>query len=167
MSTQDDVCELFKEILNNAEARNKSNFTGLEQSAFSYDLSEDGLARISGYLHTKPQFVLTDSAVRNWIFDERIKGEVEWTPVFPGQNGDFLAKTGNGSSIPSSAASWLPATVAPVASRTWWATARTRSIGEGAPAQPARQAALQSRVACQTTASGNGQPSTGKGIPSG
>ena len=58
-----------------------------------------------------------------------------------------LAKMGTGSSIPSSPASWPPATVAPVASRTGWATARTRSIGEGAPAQPARQAALQGSVA--------------------
>ena len=58
-----------------------------------------------------------------------------------------LAKMGTGSSIRSSTPSWLPATVAPVASRTGWATARTRSIGEGAPAQPARQASLQSRVA--------------------
>ena len=99
MSTQDEVCDLFKEILDDAEARNKLNFTGLEQSAFSYDLPEDGLVRISGYLHTKPQFVLTDSAVRTWISDDRIKGEIEWTPVFPGQNG-------TGSSILSSPASW-------------------------------------------------------------
>ena len=50
MSTQDDVCDLLKENLNDAKARYE--FSGLEQSSFSYDLPEDGLARISGYLHT-------------------------------------------------------------------------------------------------------------------
>ena len=89
MTNQDDVCELFKEILNNAKARIKFNFSGLEQCSFSYDLPEDGLARISGYLHTKPQYVPRASAVQQWISDDRIKGEVEWTPVFPGKNGDW------------------------------------------------------------------------------
>ena len=89
LTTQDEVCQLFKDILNNAKARKELNFRGLEQSAFSYDLPQDGLARISGYLHTKPQFILTEPAVRNWIFDDQIKGEVQWTPVFPGKNGDW------------------------------------------------------------------------------
>ena len=55
MSNQDEVCDLFKDILNDAKARVGLNFSGLEQSSFSFDLPEDGLARISGYLHTKPE----------------------------------------------------------------------------------------------------------------
>ena len=38
MSNQDDVRELFKEILNDAKTR--IEFSGLEQSSFSYDLPE-------------------------------------------------------------------------------------------------------------------------------
>ena len=72
MSNQDDVCDLFKEILNDAKAR--LELSGLEQSSFSYDLPENGLAKISGYLHTNHRFLLTDAAVRGWIFDGRIIG---------------------------------------------------------------------------------------------
>ena len=77
MSTQDDVCDLFKEILNDAKARNEFTVSGLEQSSFSYVLPEDGLARISGYLHTNNRFLLTESAVQTWISHDRIKGNVE------------------------------------------------------------------------------------------
>jgi hypothetical protein len=87
MSNQEDVCELFKEILNDAKAR--LELSGLEQSSFSYDLPEDGLAPISGYLHTNNRFLLTDAAVRGWIFDDRIIEEIVWTPIHPGKNGDW------------------------------------------------------------------------------
>jgi hypothetical protein len=52
----------------------------------SHDLPEDGLARISGYLHTNKQTLLADSGVRTWIFDDRIIGEIVWTPILPGKN---------------------------------------------------------------------------------
>jgi hypothetical protein len=61
----------------------------LKESSFSHDLPEDGLARISGYLHTNKQTLLADSAVRTWIFDDRIIGEIVWTPILPGKNGDW------------------------------------------------------------------------------
>ena len=35
------------------------------------------------------QYGLRASAVQTWISHDRIKGEVEWTPVFPGKNGDW------------------------------------------------------------------------------
>ena len=49
LSTQEEVRELFKEIL--IAANERVQISGLEQSAFSYDLSDDGIAKISGYLH--------------------------------------------------------------------------------------------------------------------
>ena len=50
----------------------RTEISGLKESSFSHDLPEDGLARISGYLHTNKQTLLADSAVRTWIFDDRI-----------------------------------------------------------------------------------------------
>ena len=80
MSTQGDVCDLFKEILNDAKARNE--IRGLEQSSFSYDLPEDGLARISGNLHTNNRFLLTESAVKPWISDDQIKMDSGFSDFF-------------------------------------------------------------------------------------
>ena len=37
----------------------------------------------------KKQTLLADSAVRTWIFDDRIIGEIVWTPILPGKNGDW------------------------------------------------------------------------------
>ena len=51
LSDQYKVCCTFKEILNAAHAR--LEMRGLELSLFSYDVPEDGLARISGYVHVK------------------------------------------------------------------------------------------------------------------
>ena len=45
-SSHEDVCESFKEILNAADARIKLN--RLENSSFSYDVPDEGLAKISG-----------------------------------------------------------------------------------------------------------------------
>ena len=87
MSDQDDICGLFKGILNYANARIELH--GLEQSSFSYNLPEDGLTRISEYLHTNNRFLLTDAAVRGWILDRRIIGEIVWTPIHPDKNGDW------------------------------------------------------------------------------
>ena len=87
LSNQDEICDLFRGILNESKAR--TEISGLEQSSFSYDLPEDGLARISGYLHTNKHTELRDSAVRTWIFDDRIIGEIVWTPILPGKNGNW------------------------------------------------------------------------------
>jgi hypothetical protein len=48
LSNQEEVCYLFRGILNESNAR--TQICGLEQSSFSYDLPEDGLARISSGL---------------------------------------------------------------------------------------------------------------------
>ena len=74
LSNHDDVCDLFKGILNESMAR--TEISGLKESSFSHDLPDYGLARISGYLHTNKQTLLADSAVRTWIFDDRIIGEL-------------------------------------------------------------------------------------------
>ena len=90
ISSQDDVCKLFKEILLAADARIK--ISGLENCAFSYDFPDHGLAnnaKISGYMHVNKASRLTETGVRNWIFDERIIGEIEWTPFMPGRLGDW------------------------------------------------------------------------------
>jgi hypothetical protein len=87
LSNQEEVCDLFRGILNESNAR--TEIRGLEQSSFSYDLPEDGLARISGYLHTNNSAALRDAAVRTWIFDDRIIGEIVWTPIMPGKNGNW------------------------------------------------------------------------------
>jgi hypothetical protein len=70
----------LKEILNDAKARNE--IRGLEQSSFSYDLPEDGLARISGNLHTNNRFLLTESAVKPWISDDQIKMDSGFSDFF-------------------------------------------------------------------------------------
>jgi hypothetical protein len=67
----------------------RTEINGLKESSFSHDLPEDGLARISGYLYTNKQILLADSAVQTWIFDDRIIGEIVWTPILPGKNGNW------------------------------------------------------------------------------
>ena len=71
----------------------RTEISGLKESSFSHDLPEDGLARISGYLHTNKQTLLADSAVRTWIYDGRIIGEIVWTPIMPGKKWLSLADT--------------------------------------------------------------------------
>ena len=85
LSSHEDVNESFKEILNAADARIKLN--GLENCSFSYDVPDEGLAKISGYVHVNKASRLYGSAVRTWILDDRISGEIEWTPVLPGKMG--------------------------------------------------------------------------------
>ena len=66
----------------------KSEIKDLEQSSFSYDVPEEGgLANISGYLHGSAKINAT--FVQKWIVDERISGEIEWTPILPGKHGDW------------------------------------------------------------------------------
>ena len=87
LSSQDDVCESFKEILLAADARIK--ISGLENCSFSYDVPDEGLVKISGYLHVDKASRLYETTVLTWILDERIIGEIEWTPVLPGRHGDW------------------------------------------------------------------------------
>ena len=86
-SNHDDIRDLFKGILNESMAR--TEISGLKESSFSHDLPEDGLTRISGYLHTNKRILLADSAVRVWIFNYQIIGEIVWTPILPGKNGNW------------------------------------------------------------------------------
>jgi hypothetical protein len=87
LSLQEEVRDIFKEILNTANDR--LQICGLKQSSFSYDLSQDGIAQISGYLHVNKTGKLTEAAVRTWMFDDRIIGEIVWTPIMPGKNGNW------------------------------------------------------------------------------
>ena len=80
LTLHEDTSGLFKQILD--AANDKFQIYGLEQSSFSYDLPDDGIAKISGYLHVNKTGKLAEAVVRTWISDDRIKGEVEWTPVF-------------------------------------------------------------------------------------
>ena len=45
--------------------------------------------KIPGYLHVDKASCLYETTVRTWILDERIIGEIEWTPVLPGKHGDW------------------------------------------------------------------------------
>jgi hypothetical protein len=45
-------------------ANDKFQIYGLEQSSFSYDLPEDGIAKISGYLHVNKTGKLAEAVVR-------------------------------------------------------------------------------------------------------
>ena len=86
-SLHEEVSDLFKQILDTANDR--IHFRGLKKLSFFYDLPEDGIAKISGYLHVDKKSQLPESAVRTWIVDDRIKGDVQWTPIHPGKNGDW------------------------------------------------------------------------------
>ena len=87
LSGQEDRCYLFKDILNAAAGR--LEISGSEQSSFSYDVPQDGLGEISGYLHVNKTASFTEAAVRTWITDDRINGEDKWSPVLPGKNGNW------------------------------------------------------------------------------
>ena len=79
LSLQEEVRDIFKEILNTANDR--LQICGLKQSSFSYDPLQDGVAQISGYLHVNKIAKLTEAAVRTWMFDDRIIGDIVWTPI--------------------------------------------------------------------------------------
>ena len=87
LSSLNDVCESFKEILRAADARIK--ICGLENCSFSYDVPDEGLVKISGYLHVDKGSRLYETTVRTWILDERIIGEFEWTLDLPGRRGEW------------------------------------------------------------------------------
>ena len=87
LSLQEEVRDIFKEILISANVR--LPIRGLEQSSFSYDIPQNGIAEISGYMHVNPKGKLAEAAVRPWIFDDQIIGDIVWSPIRPGRNGDW------------------------------------------------------------------------------
>ena len=68
LSQQEEIRAIFKEILVSANVR--LPISGLEQSSFSYDVPDNGIAKIDGYLHVNKTSLLADTAVRPWIFDD-------------------------------------------------------------------------------------------------
>ena len=85
-SAPEDVRVAFRTILDDANARLAIH--GLSECSFSYDVPEEGgHAKISGYLHAAA--MITEAAVRTWIYDDRIIGDIKWTPVQPGKRGDW------------------------------------------------------------------------------
>jgi hypothetical protein len=80
------VRNVFKEILISAD--HHIPVCGLERSSFSYGIPIDGIAQISGYLHVNKEGKLTKNAVRTWIINYQILGDIEWTPTLPGNHGD-------------------------------------------------------------------------------
>ena len=87
LSSQAEVSDLFRAILQDAKC--KLDISGLEQSSFSCGVPEDGLAKVSGYLHVNKKFLLYEATVRKWITDDRIRGDIQWNPIQPGRNGDW------------------------------------------------------------------------------
>ena len=87
LSDSDDVCDSFKELLNDAQER--LALTGLEHSAFFYNAPEDNLAKISGYVHFHAKHVVRIAALSTWLHADRISGEIEWRAVLPGLNRDW------------------------------------------------------------------------------
>ena len=87
LSQQEEVRDTFKGIL--ISANNRLPLCGVEQSSFSYDVPDDGIATIDGYLHVNSRSLLANTAVSKWIFDDRIIEDIVWTPIRPGLNGDW------------------------------------------------------------------------------
>jgi hypothetical protein len=82
----EDVRDNVIEILETANTNMPINELG--QSSFSYDMPQaDAYAKISGYLHVTRNGRLTEASVRTWIIDDRIRGEIKWTPIMPGGPG--------------------------------------------------------------------------------
>ena len=80
LSSEDDVCKSFKEIL---------QLTMPELKSVDWKIAPSPtmcLVKISGYLHVEKASRLYETTVRTWILDERtiairFIGEIEWTPV--------------------------------------------------------------------------------------
>ena len=86
-SSAEDVRLAFLAILEDAQG-NRS-ISGLKDLSYSYNMPEHGgTAHISGYLHASSK--ISEAFVTKWLFDDRIiPGNTHWTPVEPGQNGDW------------------------------------------------------------------------------
>jgi hypothetical protein len=63
LSQQEEVRDTFKGIL--ISANNRLSLCGVDQSSFSYDVPDDGIATIDGYLHVNSRLVQHAS----WISD--------------------------------------------------------------------------------------------------
>lgn len=87
LSQQEEVRDTFREILISADSR--LSIRELEQSSCSYGIPDDGIAEFFGYLHMNHEAKLAKAAVRTWMFDDQIIGDVVWTPIRPGANGDW------------------------------------------------------------------------------
>ena len=87
-SSPEEVCVVFRSILDDAQfSAGRCSIHKLKQCSFAYGVLEGDVAKISGYLHASEK--ITEAAVRTWIFDNRIHGEIKWTPVMPGKYGDW------------------------------------------------------------------------------
>ena len=87
-SSPEEVCVVFRSILDDAQfTAGRCSIYKLKQCSFAYGVLEGDVAKISGYLHASEK--ITEVAVRTWIFDNRIHGEIKWTPVMPGKCGDW------------------------------------------------------------------------------
>jgi hypothetical protein len=87
-SSPEEVCVVFRSILDDAQfSPERFSIHNLKQCSFSYGVLEGNVAKISGYLHASEK--ITEAAVRTWIFDNRIHGEIKWTAVMPGKYGDW------------------------------------------------------------------------------
>ena len=142
LSGPEDVCDVFRSILDKARER---DLRGLDQSSFSYDVpGEGGLAQVSGYLHVTSHIYRT--AVQTWILDDRIQGEIEWTAIHPKINGnwkkheriaDIFAACNGGS---RRLADWIGESSAPISRggrpRTTPAPADDGAGGAAAPSVP-------------------------------
>ena len=90
LSGSDDVCISFTVLLN--EAQERLALPGLEQVSFFYDVPDEGLgaAQVSGYVHFNKNIrSVREAALRTWLNDDRISGEIEWQAVLPGKNRDW------------------------------------------------------------------------------
>jgi hypothetical protein len=84
----EDVRDSFIQILETANTN--MPIRELDQSSFTYAMpQDDASAKISGYLHVTRNGRLTEASVRTWIIDDRIRGEIKWTPIMPGIDVDW------------------------------------------------------------------------------
>ena len=86
-SSAEDVRLAFLAIFEDAQGN--QSIPGLKDLSYSYNMPEHGgTAHISGYLHASSK--ISEAFVTKWLFDDRIiPGNTHWTPVEPGQNGDW------------------------------------------------------------------------------
>jgi hypothetical protein len=52
-------------------------------------MPDDGIATTDWYLNVNSRSLLADTAVSKWILDDQIIGDIVWTPIRPGSNGDW------------------------------------------------------------------------------
>ena len=135
LSGQEDVLQVVRSILN--KAHDNLAISGLDQSSFSYDVPDGELAQVSGYLHSA-RAAIHQTAVRPWIYDDRVQGEIKWTAVLPGKNCDWkqhaqiadILAAGNGRRLED----WVGDSSAPV--NRGGRPRKTPAPADGQPRQP-------------------------------